>query len=281
MDVSDSDLNPGDGRRLGVLAGPPMRLIFVGCEPVSWRWHRVRIVEDLWRFYVADRPGLYLQAANGRLDYHPERVTVIPSSCPFVFHMKPGVGHAFIHVAVPALPAPLVRALVPHPFHLSDPDLVRRLKAVGRAIAAQSAPEALLALQAQAIAADGLAQVLQQLDPADRDRLIGMPVGRLAPALALIEARLAEPLSVADLAQVLGVGAARCSRLFQQELGQPPLHYLLSRRVARAADLLAATGEPLPAIARACGFPNRSYLSRVFAARMGMPPGRYRAIYRG
>jgi AraC-like DNA-binding protein len=281
MDVSDPDQTPAGPARIERPLVPVVRLLLVGCEPVSWRWHQVRITEDVWRFYVTDRPGVHLESERGRLEFHPQRITVIPPGCTFVFHMTPGVLHGFIHAETPSFPVPLLRTVLPDPFHLSDPDLVDRLKQLGRRLVRVQRPGILETLTGQGLAVDLLTRVLDRLSDRGRERLLGVPDGRLAPALALIEARLGEPLAVADLARVLQVGAARCPRLFRQELGQPPLAYLLGRRVARAADLLAGTDLPLPEVATTCGFPNRSYLSRVFTARMGIPPAQYRSIYRG
>lgn len=282
MDVSVPDLcsrRPDAARRVERLALPLLRLVHLGCEPVTMRWHRMRMVSDFWRFYVVDRPGLALVGSGARMPYPVDGITVIPGYCPFTFFADARVGHAFIHCAIPAWPEALVRRAFPEPFVLDHPDSARRLQDLGRAISGQRDEDATLAWRAQALSTDLMWRILARLDDAMRQRLLGTPAGRLAPALALVEERMGTALSVADLAATIGVGAARCSRLFQAELGQSPVQYLLGRRVARTAELLVASGLGMEEIATRCGFPDRHYLTRQFSRRMGIPPARYRAIY--
>src|ERR1700760_4922509 len=64
---------------------------------------------------------------------------------------------------------------------------------------------------------------------------------RLLQARDLADARVAEPLTVADLARAAGLSPAHFSREFRRAFGEPPHRYLLTRRLERAATLLRVT----------------------------------------
>lgn len=230
-----------------------------------------------WRLYLADRPGLSLTYTGGRLTYPTDRIMVIPAWMDFTFHVIPDVGHAFIHFHTPTLPSALVERTFPEPFQLGGDDLVVGLADLGRRLAF-SDDHAGLVLAAHALATTALCRILAERDHGNL--CVPLADGRLAPVLERIETELDRPLTVPALAATIGVGPERLSRLFRAELGTSPAQYLNERRVARAADQLLRSNLDLPTIARRCGFPNRTYFSRCFAARMGVPPARYRTLYR-
>jgi AraC-like DNA-binding protein len=98
---------------------------------------------------------------------------------------------------------------------------------------------------------------------------------------ALLHERLAEPITVAALADEAGMDRFRLSRAFARAYGLPPHAYLLSLRLNQARQRLVA-GEPPAAVAAACGFTDQAHLTREFRRRMGLTPGAYRrAVSRG
>jgi AraC family transcriptional regulator len=92
-----------------------------------------------------------------------------------------------------------------------------------------------------------------------------------------VEEHLHERIALDDLATVAGLGRCRFVRRFRRSTGTSPHDFVLDRRVARAQVLARRTGLPLSEIALRCGFADQSHLTRVFRARVGMPPGRFRA----
>jgi AraC-like DNA-binding protein len=67
------------------------------------------------------------------------------------------------------------------------------------------------------------------------------PVRYLLRARDEVDARYAEPLTVAHLAAVAGASPAHFSREFRRAFGETPHRYLLTRRLERAATLLRIT----------------------------------------
>ncbi len=88
--------------------------------------------------------------------------------------------------------------------------------------------------------------------------------------------RLDTSLGVDDLAAVLAMQPVPFSRSLKQRTGQTPYQYVLSRRIARAQELLAEGDLPLAEIAYACGFASQSHMTDVFRQKLGVTPGRYR-----
>lgn len=93
--------------------------------------------------------------------------------------------------------------------------------------------------------------------------------------------RLGEPIAVADMAAVAGLGSHHFSRAFKLATGQTPQQYVIAMRVEHAAELLAGTTLPLPEIALRCGFFDQAHLASSFSRQRGIPPSRYRREARG
>ena len=93
------------------------------------------------------------------------------------------------------------------------------------------------------------------------------------------EARLATPLSVGDLAALLGVSTRTLARRFADQLGTSPGAWLLARRVAEARTLLETTDLPVEAIAARVGLTSAVNLRRRFHDQVGTTPGAYRRAF--
>ena len=90
-----------------------------------------------------------------------------------------------------------------------------------------------------------------------------------------IEADLGSNLSVAVLAQEIGVSASFLSRAFSAYCGQSPYDYIVSRRLQRARALIVSTGKPLSEIALRSGFSSQSHMTASFRTRLGVSPSKF------
>ncbi|KXK64000.1 AraC family transcriptional regulator [Micromonospora rosaria] len=106
------------------------------------------------------------------------------------------------------------------------------------------------------------------------------PGDALDGLLAWAGARLAEPLSVGDLAAHLRVSPRTLARRFAEQLGTSPGAWLLSRRVSEARALLEKTDLPVEAIAARVGLWSAVNLRRRFRAQVGTTPSAYRRAFR-
>lgn len=120
-------------------------------------------------------------------------------------------------------------------------------------------------------------------------RLRGAPFasarGGLAPwaerrCLELIRARLAEDVSLDELAAEARLSPYHFARMFKQSVGVPPRVYLTRLRVERACELLEQTDRPITDIAQEVGYSSNQVLARVFLKHRRMTPSDYRRAVR-
>lgn len=91
-----------------------------------------------------------------------------------------------------------------------------------------------------------------------------------------VAAHLADRISLADLAGAVALSRFHFARRFRRTTGTSPHDFVVGKRVERASALLERTDLPLRDVASRCGFADQSHLTRVFRARVGTTPGRFR-----
>ncbi|MEX0744188.1 MAG: helix-turn-helix domain-containing protein [Phycisphaeraceae bacterium] len=91
-----------------------------------------------------------------------------------------------------------------------------------------------------------------------------------------VREHLSEPIAVEDLARVAHVSCRQLTRLIQEAIGCAPMAYVLDQRIAQAADMLRQTEQPVKQIARAVGYDDPYYFTRLFKRRTGQSPTAYR-----
>ncbi len=102
------------------------------------------------------------------------------------------------------------------------------------------------------------------------------PAPGIADALALVEARFAAPIAVADMAAAAGMGLSRFHEAFRRATATTPADYLTAVRLDHAALLLRTTRLPIADVALAVGFSDQSALTRAIRRRLGTTPARLR-----
>lgn len=105
-------------------------------------------------------------------------------------------------------------------------------------------------------------------------RALSDPV--VGPALRLLQNNPAHPWSVESLAAKVGVSRASLARRFTDLVGEPPMAYLTSWRLALAADLLREPEATLGAVARRVGYSTPFALSAAFKRVRGVSPQVFR-----
>jgi AraC-like DNA-binding protein len=99
----------------------------------------------------------------------------------------------------------------------------------------------------------------------------------VATAIAHIEAYLAQPLTVPDLARRAGVSHNHLTRLFQAETGSTVIAYIRRRRMTRARHLLVSSTLSIPAIAASVGIPDLQAFNKTCHRELGAAPRAVRA----
>ena len=97
-------------------------------------------------------------------------------------------------------------------------------------------------------------------------------------ALQLIHHHPAYPWTVALLAEKAGASRAAFARRFTELVGEPPMAYLTSWRLAMAADLLCQPDMTIGAVARQVGYGTPFALSAAFKRERGVSPQEHRSF---
>ncbi|NEB74364.1 helix-turn-helix domain-containing protein [Streptomyces sp. SID14478] len=93
--------------------------------------------------------------------------------------------------------------------------------------------------------------------------------------------RLAEPLTLADLAARDAMSIRTYNRRFREETGLTPMTWLARQRVDRARELLERTDHTVDRVAAETGLGTGTSLRQHFQAVLGVSPAAYRATFRG
>lgn len=106
--------------------------------------------------------------------------------------------------------------------------------------------------------------------------------GGLAPfvlrhILGFIEAHLAEPLTLATLAQQAAQSEYHFARMFRHSMKMAPHQYVMQRRMVKATELVRHSTLSLTEVALACGFSSASHFSNRFKTSTGQTPSQLRA----
>ncbi len=89
-------------------------------------------------------------------------------------------------------------------------------------------------------------------------------------------ARLAEPLTLADLAAAVSLSRYHFARRFRSATSQSPMRWLAELRLDTARHLLATTERTVEAVGRQVGYPDRFHFSRAMRRRSGRSPSGWR-----
>lgn len=114
-------------------------------------------------------------------------------------------------------------------------------------------------------------------DAKDRQRLplrarLGVQNARLMAIIEVMEANIAEPIPLTEIARSAKLSRRQIERLFQQNLGRSPARYYTELRLDRAHYLLLQSNLPVVEIAVACGFISASHFSKCYRDQFGVSP---------
>jgi AraC-like DNA-binding protein len=249
---------------------PEIEVLTVSAEDLRfWHWDWPE-GDPFWRLYWNTGPGACVTWRK-RVHLTENSLVLIAPHTPIRLRLNGAVGHLFMHFVV----AP--------PFHHPhrkvwqipvNADERARLRALFDGIfAGKAGRTGTLA---------PLAWIARALETIPQDDWQSSPMdSRVHKALQLMEAGVAETLSVDALASACSLSTAGFARLFRAELGVGPHRYLLSRRVECAARLLERSTLSMEQVAEKSGFSDRFHLTHVFKRLKGLAPAEFRRRQRG
>lgn len=98
---------------------------------------------------------------------------------------------------------------------------------------------------------------------------------KIEPAKRLLDEQFTQNIPIAELADLCGFSETHFRRLFTKTFHCSPTEYRLNKRILLAKDFLLMGELSVSEIARAVGFEDANYFSRVFKAYTGMTPSEY------
>jgi two-component system response regulator YesN len=154
------------------------------------------------------------------------------------------------------------------------------------ALAGGSAEDILAAGQAQMVIGDTTHQEiadhatymlifsLSSISAPDENRYFHVDK-RIRMVLQFIAEHYAEPVSLEDAAEQVGLSPAHLSRLLSTETGTTFSDHLSGRRIDRACKELTEGCHSIKEISVLCGYPDANYFSRAFKKTIGITPSEY------
>lgn len=95
-------------------------------------------------------------------------------------------------------------------------------------------------------------------------------------AMEYIRSHFQEDLTVAKLAQYVGLNRSYLTTVFQNTINMSPQQYLMRFRMEWAAGMLCEDKLTVGEIARSCGYPDPLTFSKAFKRTLGVTPTQYR-----
>ena len=102
----------------------------------------------------------------------------------------------------------------------------------------------------------------------------------LKQAKERIDVSFSNPLTIAAIAETVGVHPVHFATAFHKHYHCTVGEYLRQRRVEYASRQLSSSDTPLAEIALAAGFSDQSHFSKTFKYFTGLSPARFRATFR-
>ena len=107
--------------------------------------------------------------------------------------------------------------------------------------------------------------------------LAALEDARLGRALGAMQACPEATFTLSTLAEEAGMSRSVFAARFTSVLGEPPMEFLKTLRLGRAAELLSRTDLPVKTVASEVGYSRRSSFTRAFVARYGAAPALFRS----
>jgi AraC-like DNA-binding protein len=101
---------------------------------------------------------------------------------------------------------------------------------------------------------------------------------RLKRVVDYVDAHLADPIRLPNLAAAAGLSPMYFAAQFRIAMGVRPQHYVLKRRIDRACELLRNSELALVEVALSVGFQAQAHFTTVFRRFVGQTPYRWRRL---
>ena len=260
-----------DLARIATAGWTPFLIHESGYQSVLEDWNHQGVDSPFWRFYYNPKPGCHLVFQGRKIPLEPKSAVLIPADTVFDCVGAVRACHYWLHFTTSRPGVSFPAAPIPIPADETLKPLLRRLIHAHGEPATDARDHTLLHLGAAL-----LHTVFASLEAAEQPAL----PESLVEVLALIARAPRDKLTNFFLAEHAGMSVERFIRSFREHTGQTPAAYVLKTRIRLTGEALALTDKTIDQIAVENGFPNRHYMSRMFAREVGCGPAEFRARQR-
>jgi AraC-like DNA-binding protein len=227
---------------------------------------------DVWTLLLVDEGAIRYDLDRRAHGAEPSMVSILP---PHVVHDgRPATADGYrkrvLYLEPEVVGESLIGAAVDRPALAPDPGLRRAVSELDRSLGCID--EALEAETRLHLVAERIRRAMGATPGSDPDpRAVDAAVEGFR---CWLDARLFEPVTIAEAATELGVGPTQLARGFAAAFGIAPHAYVITRRLEAARDRIL-DGEPLAEVAAEVGFFDQAHLTRHFKRFLGTTPGRF------
>lgn len=86
--------------------------------------------------------------------------------------------------------------------------------------------------------------------------------------------------TLVEICEKLNIDRFYLTHVFKQEIGIPPVKYVIGKRMQQARELLETTELDINVVAKSCGYSDPAYFCRVFRSTQGCTALKYRADFK-
>lgn len=116
------------------------------------------------------------------------------------------------------------------------------------------------------------AGVQQRIPTANSSSTDDMLPPAMQKAVQLFSENMDEPISMTEVADIVGLSPRQMERKFKQETGQSPIHFYRSKRMNAARQLVQYSGDSMSQIALAVGYSTSALLAKYYTEEFGISP---------
>jgi len=231
-------------------------------------WNAEGIWNDVVKFYAPVAGRGWVELEHRRTWLRPGRAYLIPPHVRLSQAATPDLTVDWLHFAPssPLLDAQL--AALQRVYEFPREQTARWLPTSARLAAYVGAPTPGLSCRVQGLLLDAVGLALET-EPA---AVAPSGAARLLPAIQYMDDHVMRAPPLAAIARRISCSPEHFHRLFVASFHVTPFLYLLSRRLARACQLLTEGAMSVKEVAAACGYNDPYYFSRVFRRHYGYPP---------
>ena len=242
-------------------------------------WNHPLLAGDFWRLYQNYGDGGRFLTPEEEFPLESQAVYLIPPGLTLASRNDTHIAQFFVHFDLTGIPAIALRELFSRPTLVrASPLFGAMVRELGERVAQTGYADPATWCTVKGVIYEALGRSLAGLTPdaLEQCRLRVSALDPVLPALRWIQERMDQHIGVPELAALCRMSEDHFIRRFREAIGLAPTRYLLTRRLAVAAQRLLFTDETIDRIAAGTGFGDRSYLSRIFKRETGIPPAAYR-----